>query len=228
MKFLISFYICDKIIIGDNMNTLRAYYTYEQEFDSISELYENLSRQLKIIHSNNMVVSDITSDEIYLGDSMAFKPVKDLENFEVKKRENILSFAKLMIGTYLSLKTGFKDFSHVEDQWFIDNFDSIFSAINEENFDKEYFELIFKEGKNYYYSDYLDRKRQSESLEGKSNIQGYKKVLRTAGSELYQNLEDEIEIKEKNANIHISFNPLLIGISLTIITILLIMLALVN
>ena len=111
---------------------------------------------------------------------------------------------------------------------FISNFDSIFDAINEENFDKEYFSSVLLEGKNYYYSDYLDRKRQSESLEGKSNIQGYRKVLRTAGSELYQNLDDEIEIQEKSANMHISFNPLLIGVSVAIIAVLVIMLILIN
>ena len=209
------------------METLRTHFSYENDLDSASELFENLSRQLKIIHSNNMVVPSVNSDEIYLGESMAFKPVHT-DDFQIIKRQNIVSFSKLMIGTYLSIKTGFKDFSNVDDQWFVDNFDSIFQTINEENFDREYFSSVLLEGKDYYYSDYLDRKRQSESLEGKSNIQGYKKVLRTAGSELYQNLEDEIEIKEKNANIKVTFNPLLIGISLAIITILLIMLALVK
>lgn len=210
------------------METLRTYFSYENDIDNVSELFENLSRQLKVIHANNMVVPNINSDETYLGESMAFRTVKAGEDFQAKKRQNIISFSKLMIGTYLSLKSGFKDFSNVDDSWFLDNFDTIFQTINEENFDKDYFYSVLKEGKDYYYSDYLDRKRQSESLEGKSNIQGYRKVLRTAGSELYQELDDEIEIKEKNANIKITFNPLLIGISLAIITILLIMLALVN
>jgi hypothetical protein len=210
------------------METLRTHFSYENDLENVSELYENLSRQLKIIHSNNMVVPNINSDEIYLGESMAFKPVKESDNYQMIKRQNIVSFSKLMIGTYLSLKTGFKDFSNVDDQWFIDNMDTIFSTINEENFDKDYFSSVLLEGNDYYYSDYLDRKRQSESLEGKSNIQGYRKVLKTAGSELYQNLEYDTEIKEKNANIHITFNPLLIGISLAVITILVIMIALVK
>ena len=209
------------------MESLKTYFSYENDFDDVSELYENLSRQLKIIHSNNMIVPNMNSDEITLGDSIAFKAEKS-NDFEAKKRENIVSFAKLMIGTYLSKSTGFKDFSNVDDNWFISNFDSIFDAINEENFDKEYFSSVLLEGKNYYYSDYLDRKRQSESLEGKSNIQGYRKVLRTAGSELYQNLDDEIEIQEKSANMHISFNPLLIGVSVAIIAVLTIMLILIN
>ena len=81
----------------------------------------------------------------------------------------------------------------------------------------------------YYYCDYLDRKRQSDSLQGKSNVVGYKKVLRNAGSILYEDLSDEeSNIKEKNANIQTAFNPLLVIASLAIITILLIMLNLIS
>ena len=88
-----------------------------------------------------------------------------------------------------------------------------------DNFDKEYFYSVFFEGKDDYYSDYLDRKKQSESLQGKSNLQEFRKVLRTAGSSLYEDQEEQ-EVKEKNANIQIAFNPLLIGLSLTILSIL--------
>ena len=210
------------------METLRTHFSYENDLDNVSELFENLSKQLKIIHSNNMAVSQVNSDEIFLGESMAFKPIKESGDFQAKKRQNIVSFSKLMIGTYLSLKTGFKDFSNVDDQWFIDNFDDIFNTINEKDFDRDYFSSVLLEGNDYYYSDYLNRKRQSESLEGKQNIHEYRKVLRTAGSELYQDLDEEEDIKEKAGNIQITFNPLLIGISIAIITVLLIMYALVK
>ena len=216
------------------METLRTHFSYEKDLDSVPGLFENLSKQLKVIHSNNMVVPRINSDEIYLfdegDDSLSFRTAKadSIEEFEQMKRQNIVALAKLMIGTYVSSNTGFRDFSNESDEWFHLNFDDIFDTFTEKDFDREYFSSVLLEGNNYYYSDYLNRKRQSESLEGKQNIQGYKKVLRTAGSELYQDLEEEEEIKEKAGNIQITFNPLLIGISLAIITVLLIMYALVK
>lgn len=211
------------------METLKEYYSYENDLDGVTELFENLSRELKIIHSNNMVVPNLNSNEIVFGESMLYKTIKRSDNFELEKRNNILSLAKIITGIYLSSGTEFKDFSQVKDEWFIENFDNIFSTINYPNFDKEYFESIFLEGQNTYYSDYIDRKRQSESLDGKSNVQGYRKVLRNAGSNLYEDLSDiDSNIRDKNANLQTAFNPLLIGLSLTIITVLFIMFILVN
>lgn len=211
------------------METLKDSMQYEHDFDDIPELYEKLFRELKVIHSNNMVVPEINSEEIIFGKSMMFKSIKKPSNFEVEKRNNILSLSKLMIGSYLSLGTGFKDFSSVDNEWFKDNIDNIFSTMNYEDFDKEYFEVVFLEGKNYYYSDYLDRKRQGETLQGNRNVQGYKKVLRTAGSNLYEDLSDEEDIiKEKNANMQTAFNPLLIAASIAIIAVLVIMIVLIN
>ncbi len=211
------------------METLKDSLLYEQDLDLVPEMFEKMFRELKIIHSNGMIVPNINSEEIVFGGSMLFKTIKQPTNFDEQKRKNILSLSKIMIGTYLSLETGFRDFSAVDDKWFIDNFETIFNTMNYKDFDKEYFESVFLDGKNYYYSDYLDRKRQGESLQGNSNIQGYKKVLRTAGSSLYEDLSDEeITVKEKNANLQTAFNPLLIGISVALITVLTIMLILVN
>lgn len=208
------------------METLREVYSYDNNLDEVVDVFEKISRELKIIHSNKMIVPDLNSKEIYFGESMFFKNIRQSDGFEAEKRKNILSLAKIMIGIYLSSGTGFKDFSLVNDEWFVDNLDTIFDTIKYEDFDKEYFSSIFLDGKNYYYSDYLDRKRQSEALQGNNNIHGFTKVLRNAGSNLYEDLSDienEEEVKEKNANIQISFNPLLIGISIAIITVLLIM-----
>lgn len=204
------------------METLKDYFSYENDIDEVSGIFENLSRQLKIIHSKDMYVPNLSSKEIIVDDDVSFENMTFSENIEADKRKNILSLAKIMIGTYLSINTGFKDFSSVDDKWFLDNLDSIFETINVENFDKDYFSSIFLEGNNTYYSEYLDRKRQGEVLQGTSNVQGYRKVLRNAGSSLYQEMDDQIDIREKNANLQTNFNPLLIGFSLAVITVLVI------
>lgn len=212
------------------METLNDFFLYENDLDSVSEIYEELSRQLKIIHSNNMIVNNINSKSITYDDNLNFEDISSPSNFEADKRNNIISLAKMMIGTYLSLGTGFKDFSSVDDSWFTDNLDNIFETIVIKDFDKEYFESIFVDGNNYYYSDYLDRKRQSESLQGNSNIQAYKKVLRNAGSSLYEEMEEQEEItnSKNSANIHVSFNPLLIALSIAVVTIIIMMIVLIN
>ncbi len=211
------------------METLKSYFLYEKNTDGVSEIYENLSRQLKAVHARETVVANMNSDEIVLDETPAFHPEMPF-NYPVEKRYNIKALAKMMIGTYLSLGTGFKDFSSVDDSWFIDNLDTIFDTIHEENFDKEYFASVFLEGKDDYYSDYLDRKRQAAALQGKSNEKGFVKELKTAASALYEDLSNQEEnTNEKTAaNMQIAFNPLLIGISLAIVSILFIMLALVN
>ena len=211
------------------METLREHFSYEKDYDELPELFESLSRQLKIIHNNNMIIPKLNSDVIIMGDSMAYKPIRQDEDNPNEKRRNLLDLNKLMIGTYMSLESGFKDFSQVDDSWFLENLDGIFDSLHYNDFDKEYFSSVFLEGNDDYYCDYLDRKRQSESLQGKSNVVSYKKVLRNAGSNLYEDLsEEESNIKEKNANIHAEFNPLLVIVSLAILTILLIMIHLIT
>ena len=212
--------------------TLKFAYSDDNNIDDVTEVFEAIFRELKIIHSNNHVVHNLDSNKIYFGKSTFFSEndYGTSYNFEAEKRENILSLAKIMIGIYLSNKNGFRDYSEVNTEWFVNNFDTIFEVFNYPDFDKEYFSSIFLEGKDYYYSDYLDGKRQSEALQGNSNIHGYTKVLRNAGSSLYEDLSeiDNSIIKEKNANIQTTFNPLLIGISIAIITLLFIMFVLVN
>ena len=121
------------------METLREHFSYEKDFDELPELFESLSRQLRIIHSNNMIIPRLNSDEIIMGGSMSYNPVRQEDINQNEKRRNLLDLNKIMIGTYLSLETGFRDFSQVDDNWFLENFDSIFDTIHHENFDKEYF-----------------------------------------------------------------------------------------
>ena len=210
------------------MIDLGEYFSYNDENSNISNVFEELSRQLKIIHSHNMVVPYLNSKTISCEDDFRFTGMDEPYNFELQKRENIRSLAKLMLGTYLSAGTGFKDFSSVDDEWFSDNIEDISKSITADNYYSEYFENIFVNGSEDYYSDFVDKKRQDADLNKKSNLNGFKKVLRNAASNLYEE-EDEYQVEDvkKNASINSIFYPLLIG-SLLLITLLISLLIKIN
>ena len=205
---------------------LKNYVMYENV--DIASLFDSLSSQLKEIHNNGLIVKNLDSNQIQIGE-LSFKNMDIPDNYEKEKKENIVSLSKIMIGTVLSMGTTFRDFSYVDTNWFIDNFDNIFSVINIENFDKEYFYSVFFEGKDTYYCDYLNEKRKHEELSGRENVNSYKKVLRNAASSLYQGMSEEnaTDIQEKSALISTSFNPILLISASAIILVLTIFLLLI-
>ena len=209
------------------MIDLGEYFSYNDENTDISSIFEELSRQLKIIHSHEMVVPNLSSKSISCDDDYRFVDIDEPYNFELQKKENIRSLAKLMLGTYLSIGNGFKDFSFVDDEWFSKNITDILKSISTDNFYDDYFESVFVDGNNEYYSDFIDRKRQDEDLNHRSNINGFKKVLRTAASSLYEEEEYQENDIQKNASINSIFYPLLIGSSL-LITLLIVLLIKIN
>lgn len=201
------------------METLESYFLYEKSSSNIKNIFENLSRQLKIIHSHGMTVSNISSNSIILnGDNFSFQEMeRPMENeFESEKKRNIVTLAKMMIGAYLSVGNGYRDFSQVDDKWFINNIEEINSAIIDEGYDKSYYSQLFN-GSFEYYSDYLDRMKQNNSISGKENVNKYAKVLRTSSSNLYEDQSDTndySDIESKSASISSYFYPILIGVSI--------------
>jgi hypothetical protein len=221
------------MIIGDSMETLNQYFTYENDYSNLNDIFIKISRQLKENHENNMIIPELTSDNIiYDENNISFAGIEETDNIVLGKRRNIISLAKIILGAYLSLSTSYKDFSQVNDEWFLENLEDICSTITSDNFDPDYFREVFFEGKDEYYSDYYDRKKQNESLSDKSNVQGYKKVLKTAASSLYQEQvfdeEDDLSIEKKNASVSLLFYPLLFAGLVTFAIFLYVMINLVN
>lgn len=207
---------------------LRDYVMYDNV--DVSSLFNSLSKQLKVIHNNKYVVNNLNCEDIFVGDEIAFKKINSSDNFEQDQRNNIISLAKIMIGVILSRGTNFRDFSQVDTNWFVQNFDNIFSVINEENFDKEYFYSILIDGNNKYYSDYLNEKKNKQELSGKENVNSYKKVLTNAASSLYQGIydDDTSDFQEKKAAISASFNPLLLVGAMVIFLVLVLLFVLIS
>ena len=208
-------------IIGDDMETIKSYFSYNDDYSKISKIYYNLSLSLKDIHNDGKVVSNLSSDTSLVGDKYGYSTVDDPVSYEAEKRKNVVSFSKMMLGTYLSLSTGFTDFSQVPDDFFFNNIEEICDSITADNFYPEYFYGVFKEGKNEYFCDFIERKKQEQALNGRSNVNSYKKVLSNAASSLYYDQsEEEFDVDDPNkkqALVHTLFYPMLIVGSLIVL-----------
>ena len=199
------------------MEKLRDYLVYNLDSLDLSELFDNLSKQLKVIHSYDKVVPTLTSDSILCDEKgFSFESIEDSNQIDTDKRNNILDLAKLVIGCFLSVSGEFRDFSTIDTSWFTDNIDDICATITDDSFRKDYYEALFENGSNEYYCDYLERVKQNEALGGKGNVRAYKKVLSNAASELYDDPEDDLDLDKKVASISSLFYPLLIGLSVLV------------
>lgn len=196
------------------MEKLNSYLIYNLDSIDLSELFNNLSKQLKLLHSYDKVVPNLSGETILCDEQgFSFDGMADSNNLEVDKRSNLLSLGKLLLGYYLTKSGTLSDLSSVDDNWFIQKVDSICDTITDDSFNGDYFSSLFN-GSNEYYSDYLDRIKQNEALGGKGNVRTYKKVLSNATSELYDDQSEEQIMKD--ASISGVFYPLLIGLSLIV------------
>lgn len=203
------------MIIGDTMETLKDYFSYEVDSSNVDRIIEDLSRQLKMIHERGAVIRPLSCDSIVYDNKFYFDSLNKPVDFNSEKKENILTLSKIMIGAYMSVGAGFRDLSCVDSKWFAENIEDICSSVGISEYNKEYLMSIFLSNSNLYYCDFLDNHRQKERLQGSGNIQTYTKVLRTAASELYQDQSllppESISEEKKNASINIIFYPLLVG-----------------
>lgn len=202
------------------METMNQYFSYNKDYSQLPAIFGGLYRKLRIIHDNGMYVSSINSSSIIHDSDFSFSSMSLADNFELRKRENIVDLTKLFLGTYLSLSTEFRDFSSVDTEWFSNNINDINSVITSDDFYPEYFSSVLLEGQNTYYDEFIDKKRQNDSLNSMNNKKGYKKLLSNSGSKLYQDqsevLEEEIPVERKSAYINFLFYPTLIVCSMIV------------
>ena len=219
------------------METIREHLTYEKaDLNELPKRFEELSKTLEFIHSKGAVVHPLNSDTTGY-DSPEFSSLRRPIDFEKERRENIVSLGKLMVGCYVSNETGFKDFSDVDTNWFSEKEGDIFNCFHYEDFDREYFKPLFDNQKNMfdepkdiaeticYYHVYLNRKRQAERLKGAAQNKGTTKSLVNPH---FKGLTDSDESLNTAAQMHISLNPLLIGMSIAIFAVITIMVILLN
>lgn len=202
------------IIIGDDIvETLEDYFLCNPECD-LSKIFYKLYGDLEIIHDNGMYVPTLDSEHILYDDGKFSFGEMDSSHSKDNTRGNIVSLTKLFLGTYISIPTGFRDFSSVPTEWFLENMPDISGAITDESFDFLYFDNVLVNGQNVYYNSYVDNIKRLDDVGSMSNVRGYKKVLSNAASKFYedQSVENEnnndSEIK-KSAFIYFLFYPVL-------------------
>ncbi len=203
------------------METLHNYFIYNKDYPRMNSIFEDLSSQLEDIHDRGMVVSNLTSNGIIHDDddSFRFESIVQSDNFEEDKKSNIIDFSKLILGTFLSLEIGFRDFSKLDDSWVKENCEDICDSIKSDDFDKDYFNQVIKNKKLNYYHDFMTNKRQNEDLSGKGNVATHKKVLANAASQFYSDMyKDENDTQstqeKKSASLSTIFFPILLGFSI--------------
>ncbi len=206
----------------NNSNYYANSYDNSRENDyhnKLSSIFDELSKQMKKVHENYLVFPKSTmnnplSENVIVDENnnFRFQSISKPVNFLEEKRNNILSFAKLIIGTYISLPTGFRDFSGVDNNWFTENLDYILDDPNIDATDKKYFIAVFSNSSNAYYSDFLAKERQSTELSGQNREKGgnaYVKAL--PGFSGYEEEETVIQSGEQKASISHLFFPLVLA-----------------
>lgn len=188
------------------METLKEYFSHNSDCD-ISSLFYKLSQSLKIIHSNEMIIPVIDSNHIkFENDRFSFLEMKSSDNIEDDKKRNIRELTKLFLGTYVSLSTGFYDFSHTDTKWFEDNLEEINKIVTNDDYLPQYFSDVLLNNSNIYYCDYVDNQRKKLSG-GKSESLTYRKILSSATSGIFNDDEPDICIDKKTAFVNYLFYP---------------------
>lgn len=133
-----------------------------------------------------MYVPTLDSEHILYDDGKFSFGEMDTSHSKDNIRGNIVSLTKLFLGTYISIPTGFRDFSSVPTEWFLENMPDISGSITDESFDFLYFDNVLVNGQNVYYNSYVDNIKRLDDVGSMSNVRGYKKVLSNAASKFYE------------------------------------------
>ena len=72
------------------METLEQYFTYEKDYGKILKIYNNLSKELKNLHENNMIVPTISSKTIVYDDGFKFDNAIESLDIDVDVNNNKL------------------------------------------------------------------------------------------------------------------------------------------
>lgn len=167
--------------MGNNMGnklTLRQYFEYNKNISNgdIEQIYYNLDSLMKHIHEMGYYVSKLDSDSIILESDkkslsydnplFTFLNIDKNYNFENSNIiNNISDLSKLAVGTFISIETGFSDYSKLDNRYINDNFDEISSFVP----NPEYFKnaIVTKDNNiPMYYNDYVNQKNSR----GKDNF----------------------------------------------------------
>ncbi len=181
--------------IGDNMDnitnsneTLRQYLTYNKDPEIIENIFYNLDLQMQYLHGQGYYVNELNSDAIIFrsNNSFVFASINKGRDISKERHDNIVDFAKLFMGAYISIENGFCDYSCLDTNYIKKNFDSIKWLIP----NSEYFEdVIVNDDTSMYYNTYINK------LSGNSKGNSRQMVKATVQGKLYSYDEDSAFVK---------------------------------
>ena len=141
--------------------TLNEYLTYNGN-ENISEKFIDLYRDLEVINRNDLVVTNMDMDHIYLDKTGNF--VFD-DNYSIGDEEdvndNLMDLTKIFFGSYLQSPEGYRDYSKMSTDWVIDAFEELKDTIPDPDFEKDYFRRVF-DGEIVYYNKYKEKDEKKE------------------------------------------------------------------
>lgn len=187
--------------------TLRQYFEYNKNATNsdIEQIYYNLDSLMKHIHDKGYYVSKLDSDSIVLSNDRNYssdeKPLFTFSNIDKNYNfehncivNNISDLSKLAVGTFISIETGFCDYSKLDSRYISENFDDMSSFIP----NYEYYRgVIVDKNTTTYYSDFINQKNSG----GKDNLRQMVKA---------NNYGKMYVPEEESAFVKIVFYPVLI------------------
>ncbi len=179
--------------------TLREYFLMHKDIsnEAISNIFYQLDSQLKYFHQRNYHIKGINSDTIvHDNGNFIFTSIEKSQDIVSDRHEDIINLSKLAIGTYISIETGFCDYTNLDIDYVKSYFGELKWLIN----DSEYYEdVIMNNDTSTYYVDYV----QSLNHSTKGNSRQIVKATPQGKLYSYDDQEDAAFVK-------IMFYPIMI------------------
>lgn len=199
-------------IIGDNMKNrenLEQYLTYQKSEKNLERIFYMLSILLEEIHKKGYRVEQLNSKTIIFEEEMPVFTTL-VKNNSLKDDENIETLSKIMIGAFLTLQSGFSDYTKLPISYLRENYQDFEEAIRSQYFNKAYFKNVIINKEYEYYHKFIEKEKNNQtngmSNENQKALQK-SKVLQNGVGKLYT-YEDNND--QMSAFINVIFYPTLL------------------
>lgn len=174
--------------------SINRYLIYENDKSRLLEMIYILDKELKHIHMQGYYVAGLNSGTIIYNENGSFAFTNIMKNsfdkdFNIKR--NVLDFVKLSLGIYIfaSLpQTTFNDYTKLKDEYVYENFKALKEFIP---IGSDYYESVIVDKRYTYYSDFVDRLRNTNSTI-MENSNSHTKVYSTPAGKLYSGEDNNL------------------------------------
>ena len=150
-------------------------YDYLSNYDAnIEDIFLGLYEKLKVINDNGLRISNLDSKHVTMNKDGLFDLSEEYELSDRGDNSNLITLTKMYLGAYYSKGREYDDLTKIRVDKLKDNLDDIYSTIEDDSFDKEYFDRVF-DGELVYYPEYKTKKNESpkQKLLIRSDKQAY-------------------------------------------------------